>query len=234
MASKPRRPSPASVRAAADRAEARAKGEEPEAPTGVLNPPVTLAEAMEEPRDPRSGRFLPGNRFWEARSSAGAKPKFKNGEDLWKACVEYFEWVDENPLYEDRLVTFQGFARHEPAAKMRAMTIDGLLLFIDTTWETWGHWKKNRPDLSEIITRAEKVIRSQKFAGAAADLLNANIIARDLGLADRNELSGPDGGPIETKETSELETVRRVAFMLGRAVERQKQQAKASDDAPAG
>jgi hypothetical protein len=41
MARKPRRPSPASVKAAADRAEMRAKGEEPEAPTGVLNPPET-------------------------------------------------------------------------------------------------------------------------------------------------------------------------------------------------
>lgn len=228
MAPRSRRPSKDSIKAAADRAEARAKGEDPKPTTSpVLDPP----ETKDEPRDPTSGRFLPGNRFWEARSTAGPKPKFANGDDLWKACVEYFEWVDENPLYEDRLVTFQGFARHEPAAKMRAMTIDGLLLFIDTTWETWGQWKKNRPDLSEIITRAEKVIRSQKFAGAAADLLNANIIARDLGLADRNELSGPDGGPIETKETSDLEAARKVAFMLGRAVGRQE---KASDDAPAG
>lgn len=226
-----RKPSPASVKAAADRAEARAKGEEPEAPTGVLNPPVTLAEAMEEPRDRTSGRFLPGNRFWEARSSAGAKPKFENGEDLWKACVEYFEWVDANPLYEDRLVTFQGFARHEPAAKMRAMTVDGLLLFIDVTWQTWGVWKASRPDLSETIARAEKVIRSQKFAGAAADLLNANIIARDLGLADKGEISGPNGAPIEVKDSTDLDVARKVAFMLGRAVGRQE---KAKDDAATG
>ena len=36
--------------------------------------------------------------------------------------------------------------------------------------------------------RAESVIRSQKFAGAAADLLNANIIARDLGLAEKKQV----------------------------------------------
>lgn len=29
-----------------------------------------------------AGRFLPGNRFWEARSSAGPKPKFADGAFL--------------------------------------------------------------------------------------------------------------------------------------------------------
>lgn len=141
-------------------------------------------------KDPATGRFLPGNRFWEARSSHGAKPKFNNPDDLWAACVEYFEWVEDNPLFEDRLVTFQGRATHEPAAKMRAMTISGLCLFLDISEQSWNTWRNERADLSEIITRAENVIRSQKFAGAAADLLNPNIIARELGLVDKQEHSG--------------------------------------------
>ncbi|MGV0910329.1 DNA-packaging protein [Martelella sp. FOR1707] len=148
-------------------------------------------------KDGVTGRFLPGNRFWEARSSHGAKPKFENGEDLWKACTEYFEWVEANPLWEDKLVTFQGMATHEPVAKMRAMTISGLCFFIDIDKSTWDDWKKSRPDLSGIISRAEGVIRDQKFAGAAADLLNANIIARDLGYAEKNEHTGKDGGPVQ-------------------------------------
>ncbi len=44
-----------------------------------------------------------------------------------------------------------------------------------------------------ITSKIDNVIRSQKFAGAAADLLNANIIARDLGLKDQKELSGNVG-----------------------------------------
>jgi hypothetical protein len=228
MAPRSRRPSKASVKAAADRAEARAKGEDPKPATSpVLDPP----ESKDEPRDPKSGRFLPGNRFWEVRSSAGPNPMFSNADDLWKACCEYFVWVDENPLWEDRLVTFQGSASHEPAAKMRAMTLAGLCLFLDVSVKQWIEWRKSRADLGKVITRAEEVIYSQKFAGAAADLLNANIIARDLGLANKDEISGPNGGPIETKETSDLEAARKVAFMLGRAVGRQE---KASDDAPAG
>ena len=44
-------------------------------------------------------------------------------------------------------------------------------------------------------------IREQKFVGAAADFLNASIISRDLGLADKREISGPNGGPIEEVTT---------------------------------
>ena len=165
-------------------------------------------------KDKTTGRFLPGNRFWEVRSSAGPKPKFANPDDLWKACVEYFAWVEANPLWEDRLVTFQGLATHEPAAKMRAMTIGGLCIFLDIEHRTWSEWRSSRPDLQPVITRAEAIIRDQKFSGAAADLLNANIIARDLGLAEKNEHSGPDGGPIETKDVSSEELARRLAFLL--------------------
>lgn len=136
-----------------------------------------------------------GNRFWELRSSHGRKPIFAEADDLWAAACEYFEWVEANPLWEDKLVTFQGSATHEPVAKMRAMTLDGLCLFLDISDETWRAYRE-REGFSGIVTRVEKVIRSQKFAGAAADLLNPNIIARDLGLSEKAEVTGKDGEPL--------------------------------------
>lgn len=190
--------------------------------------PKTTPPGQSEARDKATGRFLPGNRIWEARSSAGPRPRFANGDDLWAACVEYFQWVEDNPLWEDHLVTFQGFAKHEPLAKMRAMTIGGLCLFLDVDHTTWKDWKVSRADLSQVITRAEAVIYSQKFSGAAADLLNANIIARELGLADKSELTGKDGGPVQISDPNDIDQARRVAFALGRALERQQ---KANVDA---
>lgn len=136
-----------------------------------------------------------GNRFWEARSSHGRKPLFASPDDLWTVCCEYFEWVEGNPLYEDHLVTFQGLAKHEPLAKMRAMTLDGLCIFLDIDRKTWDNYR-TREDFIPITSRVDQIIRTQKFQGAAADLLNPNIIARDLGLADKSEYSGPGGGPI--------------------------------------
>ena len=131
------------------------------------------------------GRFLPGNRLWEARSSAGPKPLFADAAPLWAACVEYFEWVEANPLWEAKPFAFQGVVTMAEVPKMRAMTIAGLCLFLDISPETWASWRKDRPDLIGVITQAEGIIYQQKFAGAAADLLNPNIIARDLGLSDK-------------------------------------------------
>jgi hypothetical protein len=147
---------------------------------------------MSDKRD-SDGRFAPGNRFWEARSSHGRNPLFTDPDALWAACCEYFDWNDSNPLYEDNLVTFQGHATHEPLARMRAMTIGGLCMFLDVDETTWRGWRADRADLIPIISRAESVIYRQKFEGASASMLNPNIIARDLGLADRKELSNPDG-----------------------------------------
>lgn len=145
-------------------------------------------------KDPATGRFTTGNRWWEARSSHGPNPKFETADALQDACLQYFDWNEKNPLWKDTLVTFQGFAKHEPIAQMRAMTIGALCMFIGVGHDTWIEWRNSRSDLSKVIKWAESVIYRQKFEGASADLLNANIIARDLGLADKKELDHTTNG----------------------------------------
>jgi len=137
-----------------------------------------------------------GNRFWEMRSSHGRKPIFATPEDLWDAACQYFQWVDENPLLEYKPFAFQGDVTVEAVPKMRAMTIGGLCIFLDISQQGWAEYRA-KEGFSEITTRVDEIIRDQKFTGAAAELLNPNIIARDLGLRDKQEFSGPDGGPIQ-------------------------------------
>jgi len=84
------------------------------------------------------------------------------------------------------------------------MTLAGLCIFLDISMETWSEWRKSRSDLSDVLARVEAIIYQQKFTGAAAEMLNANIIARDLGLSDKNELTGKDGGPIETRTLNDF------------------------------
>lgn len=124
-----------------------------------------------------------GNQFWKARTKHGRRKLFSSSEALWEACCEYFQWVEDNPLWESKLFSYQGDVHEGVAPKMRAMTLSGLCLFLDVTRETWGQWRKDK-GFSDVVTRAEEVMYSQKFAGAAADLFNASIIARDLGLKD--------------------------------------------------
>lgn len=128
-----------------------------------------------------------GNKFWEARSSHGRKPLFQSPDDLWSACIEYFQWVEDNPLWETKSYMYQGAPVQDQIPKMRAMTISGLCLFLDIDESTWRSYKA-KDDFSGIVTRAEKVIYNQKFQGAAAEFLNANIIARELGLSDKQDI----------------------------------------------
>lgn len=122
-----------------------------------------------------------GNRFWEQRSRHGSKPKFDSADKLWEACTDYFEWVEDHPLIEVKSYQYQGMPFQDEIPKMRAMTIAGLCIFLDITTETWYQMKK-REGFTDVIIRADQIIRQQKFEGASADMLNPNIIALDLGL----------------------------------------------------
>jgi DNA-packaging protein gp3 len=157
-----------------------------------------------------------GNRFWEARSSHGRNPIFKKPEVLWKACTEYFEWVEANPLYEAEAFAYQGSVKLQELPKMRAMTIASLCVFLDISVKTWAEYRE-RQDFTPITTRADEIIRTQKFQGAAAGLLNANIIARDLGLAEKSELTGKDGGAIQVESMTTAERAKALVALLGKA-----------------
>ena len=49
-----------------------------------------------------------GNQFWKFRSKHGRDKLFATPELLWDAACEYFDWMDEHPLYEAKAFAFQG------------------------------------------------------------------------------------------------------------------------------
>lgn len=150
-----------------------------------------------------AGRFLPSNKFWRAASDLAGRPRiFETADQLRAACEAYFDWTDDNPLYRDELVTFQGRSSHEPVALMRAMTLRAMCQHMGISERVWKKWRDDREDLRDVIEWAESVIYCWKFEGAAAGQLNPMVITRELGLAEKSELSGPGGGPLRTQEVS--------------------------------
>lgn len=133
-----------------------------------------------------------GNQFWKARSSHGRKPIFDCPEKLWDACQQYFQWVQDNPLQEEKVFPFQGRVTRADVSKMRAMTTGGLCIFLGIDLTTWLAYRE-KEGFTNVTREVDLIIREQKFAGAAADLLNPNIIARDLGLADKQDHLSSDG-----------------------------------------
>ncbi len=135
----------------------------------------------------------PENQFWKLRSKHGRNKLFKTSKLLWDAACEYFEWCDENPLEEEKAFHYQGITSKENINKMRAYTLTALCLYLDCSTQYFRNFEDNNKDTKDfmaVITRIRETIYSQKFTGAAADLLNANIIARDLGLTDKQEVTG--------------------------------------------
>lgn len=129
-----------------------------------------------------------GNQFWKQRSKHGRDKIFNTPEELWVAACEYFEWVEANPLKKD--IVYQGAVTGSESL-LRAMTIDGLTLFLGVNAQYLGDFEKRLDldtdigkDFSMVINKIRQIIKEQKFTGAAAGLLDRNIIARDLGLAD--------------------------------------------------
>jgi len=132
-----------------------------------------------------------GNQFWKIRAKHGRDKLFKTPELLWSAACDYYQWCDDNPLKEEKLFHFQGEITRDSSSKMRAYTITGLCLYLHCSTEWFRHFEENNKDSKDfipILTRIRETIYTQKFTGAAADLLNSNIIARDLGLIDKQVL----------------------------------------------
>lgn len=151
-----------------------------------------------------------GNRFWEIRKTHGRDPIFKDADQMMEDCCSYFEWVEENPLQEARAVSFQGVTEIEYIPKMRAMTIGGLCVYLGIGMSTWDDYRK-KDGFSGVVGDIEEIIRDQKFTGAAADMLNANIIARDLGLRDKKDIdhSSTDGSMSTTASKEVLSALKR-------------------------
>lgn len=132
-----------------------------------------------------------GNQFWKLRSKHGRDKLFTTPELLWESACEYFDWCDKNPLKEDKLFHYQGAVTSQSVGKLRAYTLTGLCLYLDCSTEYFRHFEENNNDSKDfmpVITRIRETIYEQKFTGASADLLNANIIARDLGLIDKKDI----------------------------------------------
>ena len=75
-------------------------------------------------------------------------------------------------------------------------------------------------DLSEEAEKAESAVKVQGLRLKADNLKwqLARMNAKKYGDRMQTELTGADGGPIETKEMSENEIARRVAFTLAQGL----------------
>lgn len=163
-----------------------------------------------------------GNEFWKLRSKHGRKKIFETPDIMLEAACEYFQWCVDNPLKEEVLMkrkTDKDYEtiEHETVSKIRPFTMQGLCLFLDVNTVYFNHFEESLKgkeddlsnDFSKIVIRIREIIYNQKFTGAASGFFNSNIIARDLGLKDRSDVTSND------KELKEQPIITKVVVKKG-------------------
>jgi len=150
-----------------------------------------------------------GNQFWEMADpfSLGRNPKYSKPEQLWEDAKDYFKHCDDNPIESVETKVNKSIEIRTIKHKI-PYTWEGLYVFIGVCNL---HLYKSKKEFINILTHVRNIIYNQKFTGAAAGLFNSNIIIRDLGLKDKQELE------VDDKTLSDEERKARIAVLLEKA-----------------
>jgi hypothetical protein len=131
-----------------------------------------------------------GNKYWEFRNKHGRNFKY-TPEDWETESVKYFEYM-ANKVWNKKEAIKSG----ELAGTLidiptqTPMSIESFCLFMDIDRGTWDNYESNTEtykDFFNITTRVRAIIESNQFEGATVGAYNPNIIARKLGLSDRQD-----------------------------------------------
>lgn len=142
----------------------------------------------------------PGNQWWKLRAKHGRDLIFSTPDILWESAVEYFETTDKRKWKKKDWV---GKDAVEVEREVDTpYTLSGLCLFLQCDEDTFKLYEK-RKDFIAVTTRIRQIINTQKFEGATVGIFNANIIARDLGLADKQERE--HSGAVELKQITGMQ-----------------------------
>lgn len=131
--------------------------------------------------------FEKGNQFWKLRTKHGRDKLFSSPEILWEEAIKYFESVDERKWNKTEYHGKDPIACLVP--NTTPYTWSGLELYLGIN--SFEEYKTNPSysDFSDVIARIGKIIYTQKIEGASVGAFNASIVARELGLADKQEIT---------------------------------------------
>lgn len=166
----------------------------------------------------QKAKFAEGNTLWQlsAKKILDGRRSFQWPHELLTELVNFFNWIHDNPLQEAKLTSFQGSSAIENIPRMRAVTQQSMWLYCGISRAKWGKYRlgNDLEGFQEVVEWAEDMMHTINFEGGASGLLNAMLVARQLGLAERTELTGRDGGPMEQQTTDmsklDIETLKKL------------------------
>lgn len=136
------------------------------------------------------GLYSKGNKFYRLRSKDGRDKVFENADNLLLKINEYFEEVEERTIDKPEMLKSGDLAGTQVTLRVDDFpTKEELATFLGfAKWESLKNYKEYSSDFLEVITWAETQIYNWKFKMASVGSINANIIARDLGISDKQDV----------------------------------------------
>ena len=147
------------------------------------------------------------------------KPKKYTPKRLWDKAVEYFTYIDKHPYYlneqkkgntivpkDSNLTAKQLKDALDPIIeipKMRPYTLVGFCVFADICYDTFLSYEKNETYL-EVCTRIRNIVESNMFEGGLVGNFEKGLVARKLGLIDKQDITTA-GEKFETIDYSKLD-----------------------------
>lgn len=147
--------------------------------------------------------FKPGNKAWQRRSKHGRDKIFSDPESMVEEFSGYCDWAEKHPWYSHEWKSISngtGLGSDLVKKKLplvRAWTMIDFAHYLGVSASWFRNFKRNmkantalppqvRHDFLTVIDFIEEAVYNQKYSAAAAGLLKENLIARDLGLAEKS------------------------------------------------
>lgn len=129
------------------------------------------------------------------KGKLGRPLKFKP-EELIEKFREYVTWAKKHPIEIVRKVTSKTtkgdtYGSDTEEKKPRRLSIGGFLVFIGADRNWWNHLDEGKrgEDFLRVKTLIREYCESYQKEMAAAEIFNAQIISRLLGLADKKDIT---------------------------------------------
>ena len=160
----------------------------PKALTGA--PPIGSKSLPKKGLDMDSRPPQQTQRIWDTfaakKPSKGRRPIFDSPEPFLEQVLAYLAWVKDNPRY---IIKVFANGAQISVPHTRYPSARGCALFMGIAPRTWRSWKQRDDEdpLKKAVLWAEEVFTQEKMEGVVTGEFSAAIVARDLGLRDKED-----------------------------------------------
>lgn len=146
-----------------------------------------------------------GNQFWKKRSKHGRDKIIESPEIMLEAIYEFLEQKTDEKIHKPEAIKSGDNAGTQFDLKIKDYpTLSELAHFLGfKTLKSWYNYKDYEGFL-QVITHAEEIIKTWKLKGAAVNVYNHSIVARDLQLADKKDIVIDDKIELKTFNAKDL------------------------------